>query len=355
MGSHEVTVGVVANPASGRDIRRVVAQASVFPTAEKTNMVQRMLTAFGAFGVERVLLSTDLGGISAAMLRAVQSGRSAAEQWPEVEFCDEVELTDSALDTTNTVRSMLERGADAIVCLGGDGTARVAASACGDVPLLPVSTGTNNAFPQMREATVAGVALALVARGKVACGTQRAGMLEVELAGRVEKALVDVCVSTETHIGSRALWHPATLAELYCTFAEPDGIGLSSIPGLLCPSPRTEPEGVALRFAPPERARQVVYAPIGPGLIRPVGVRDWRPLAPFERCQVAVGGGVIAVDGERELECLPGQTATVTLRPDGPRCVDVTAVLAEAARAGLLRADVSPCQRFRKAGQLEVP
>lgn len=354
MGSNEVTVGVIANPASGRDIRRVVAQASVFPTAEKANMVQRMLTAFGAFGVDRALLSTDLGGISAALLRAVRGGRSATAQWPGVEFCDDVELTDSARDTTNTVHSMLERGAEAIVCLGGDGTARVAAAACGEVPLLPLSTGTNNAFPQLREATVAGVALALVARGKVADGTQRASMLEVEVAGRREKALVDVCVSTETHVGSRALWHPDTLAELYCTFAEPDGIGLSSIPGLLCPSPRTEPEGVALRFASPERARQVVYAPIGPGLIRPVGVRDWRPLAPFERCEVAVRGGVLAVDGERELECRCGQTATVTLRPDGPRCVDVPAVLAEAARAGLLRDEVSPCQRFRKATQVEV-
>jgi predicted polyphosphate/ATP-dependent NAD kinase len=46
----ESVVGIVANPASGRDIR-LVAKASVFPTAEKANMVQRMLTAFGALGV----------------------------------------------------------------------------------------------------------------------------------------------------------------------------------------------------------------------------------------------------------------------------------------------------------------
>lgn len=31
----EHTVGIMANPASGRDIRRLVAKASVFPTAEK--------------------------------------------------------------------------------------------------------------------------------------------------------------------------------------------------------------------------------------------------------------------------------------------------------------------------------
>ena len=68
----DAIVGVVANPLSGRDIRRLVTQASVFPTAEKANMIQRMLTAFGAVGVHRVLLSTDLGGISASVLRAIE-------------------------------------------------------------------------------------------------------------------------------------------------------------------------------------------------------------------------------------------------------------------------------------------
>ena len=47
-------------------------------------------------------------------------------------------------------------GVRAIVVLGGDGTHRVVAKACGDVPLCAISTGTNNAFPELRETTVAG-------------------------------------------------------------------------------------------------------------------------------------------------------------------------------------------------------
>ena len=35
----DATVGVIANPMSGRDIRRLVAGASVFPSAEKASMV----------------------------------------------------------------------------------------------------------------------------------------------------------------------------------------------------------------------------------------------------------------------------------------------------------------------------
>lgn len=339
MGERAVTIGVVANPASGRDIRRLVAQASVFPTAEKANMVQRMLAACGSLGVDHALLSIDLAGISAATLRAVSSGRNSG--WPKVQFCEEVELTDTAADTTNAIRRMRERGVDAIACLGGDGTARVAAQACGDVPLLPLSTGTNNAFPRMREATVAGMALALVASGRVdpAVGTRRAGVLEVRADGRSELALVDVCVSSERHIGSRAVWNPATISELYCTFAEPDGIGLSSVPGLLCPSARNDPHGVALRMAPPETAATVVRAPIAPGLVIPVGVDEWRPLRIGEQVEIAAGG-VIALDGERELELRGGSPAEVTLRADGPRCIDVPAVLAAAADQDLLRAEV---------------
>jgi hypothetical protein len=327
----EHTAGIVANPASGRDIRRLVAKASVFPTAEKANMVQRLLTALASVGVTRVLLSTDLGGISAAVLRALNTHR---DPWPGVEFCDADPLTGSADDTTNAVHRMRTAGARVIICLGGDGTARVAAAACGDVPLLPLSTGTNNAFPQLREATVAGLAAGLVATGTVQA-TRRASVLEVTAGERTELALVDVCGSTSPYVGSRALWEPAQLTELYCTFAEPDAIGLSSVAGQLCPSSRDEPHGVALRFAPPDEARWVVRAPIAPGLVVPVGVRDWRVLPVGEIVEL-VPCGVVAVDGERELELLDGRTAAVRLRADGPHCVDVTAALTEAARLGVL-------------------
>ena len=101
----DAIVGVVANPLSGRDIRRLVTQASVFPTAEKANMIQRMLTAFGAVGVHRALLSTDLGGISASVLRALGRRRAEDGRWPEVEFLDGQPIRQTAQDTVDAVRS----------------------------------------------------------------------------------------------------------------------------------------------------------------------------------------------------------------------------------------------------------
>ncbi|MFB9930977.1 ATP-NAD kinase family protein [Amycolatopsis halotolerans] len=329
-----VVAGIVANPASGQDIRRLVTQASAVPVEEKANLVRRLLSAFAVTGVERVLLSTDLGGISAAVLRDL--GR---DPLPAVEFCDEDTLTGTAQDTVNAVRRMVDAGAGVIVCLGGDGTARVAAKACGDVPLLALPTGTNNAFPQAGEATVAGLAAGMVASGQVDADlvTQRVSMLEVVTKNRREIALVDVAVSMNKHVGAKALWDPTALTELYCTFAEPDGIGLSSIAGQLCPSSRSSADGVALQLGPVESSAYVVHAAIAPGVVRPVGVRGWGVLRPGIRVDLAAGGGVIAVDGERELELKNGEGAYVELRADGPWCVDVRAAMAEAATQGLLR------------------
>lgn len=342
----DALAGIVANPLSGRDVRRLVARASVFPTAEKANMVQRLLSALASAGVQRAAVSTDLGGISAEVLRAqrrLRPGRDAP--WPEVEFCEPDRLTETSADTVQAIEAMVAAGAGVIVCLGGDGTARVAADACGDVPLLALSTGTNNVFPQLLEATVAGVAAGLVATGAVEADavTRRASVLRVAAGGRCEPALVDVAVSRAGQVGSRAVWDAAELAELYCTFAEPDAVGLSSIAGLVHPSPREQPDGVALQLD--DRAERVVRAPLAPGLLRDVGVHRVRAMPIGRTVEVGPPAGVIAVDGEREIEFGPRTgPPRVSLCADGPRCVDVRAVLCRAAAEGLL-------QRPREAGR----
>src|SRR2546430_4190213 len=235
-------------------------------------MIQRMLTAFGAVGVHRVLLSTDLGGISAAVFRAIQRHRHQDARWPEVEFLDGQPIRQTAQDTVDAVRRMVTEGTRVIVCLGGDGTARVAASATGDVPVLALSTGTNNVFPAAPEATIAGLAAGPVATGAVPAdgATSRAKLLEVRAGDRTETALVDVAVSTERHVGARAVWDPATVTQLFCASAEPDAIGLSSVLGQLAPVARHEPHGVTARLS--AGAPRRVLAPIAPGLVVPVEI-----------------------------------------------------------------------------------
>jgi hypothetical protein len=335
-------VGIVANPMSGRDIRRLVAQASVFPNAEKTNMALRLIAAAGATGVERVLMSTDGMGVAAGVLRGRDKRRSPG-RWPELDFVELPALTGTAADTRALVRAMRARGAAVVVVLGGDGTVRAAAADSEDVPLLPLSTGTNNAFPEMWEATVAGTAAGLVATGRVeaAEATYRAKRLTVTAGAVREIALVDVCVSTVAHVGSKALWRPDTLREIYCAFAEPHAIGLSSIAGLCCPSGRRDPLGVRLWLGspPPDgsgRPRRTVLAPIAPGVVSPIDVYGMETLHVGSLHTVGLDRGTVAVDGEREIEFGPSTPVTVGLGTDGPLVLDVRAALASAADRGLL-------------------
>ncbi|MCE3550214.1 NAD(+)/NADH kinase [Pseudonocardia sp. RS11V-5] len=336
------TVGIIANPMSGRDIRRLVAQASVFPNAEKTNMALRIVAACAATGVSRVLLSTDAMGVAGGVARARERG-TTVPHGIDLEFVELEEMSGTAADTRAHVAAMRARGAQVIVLLGGDGTIRAAAAAAGDTVLLPLSTGTNNAFPEMWEATVAGTAAGLVATNRLDADRlgYRAKALHVRAGAQEEIALVDVCVSTESHVGSRALWRTDSLRELFCAFADPHAVGLSSIAGLMLPKSRHDPDGVHLTLGGgrPDGSSPTtwsVLAPIAPGVVTGVAVDTARTLEPGEISRVSLDRGTVAVDGEREIEFGPSTRVTVRLAHDGPRVLDVRATLAAAAAQGLL-------------------
>ena len=57
-------VGVIANPASGRDIRRFVSSADAAPISDKVSMLARMVRALDALGVERAVFMPDPNGIA---------------------------------------------------------------------------------------------------------------------------------------------------------------------------------------------------------------------------------------------------------------------------------------------------
>ena len=54
------TVGIIANPAAGKDIRRLVAQGRFVPNQEKVNTLKRILAGLDALGVERVVMMPDM-------------------------------------------------------------------------------------------------------------------------------------------------------------------------------------------------------------------------------------------------------------------------------------------------------
>lgn len=317
-------VGIVANPAAGKDIRRLVAQGRFVPLHEMVNVLRRVLAGLSAAGVDDVVVMPD-----PSML-----GRTATDGagGPRVELLDMVVLGEEQ-DSTNAARLMSGMGVGCIVTLGGDGTNRAVVKGWRSAPIVPISTGTNNVFPSMVEGTVAGLAAGVFARGLVdvaAVGSVHR-VLEVRVGGELKDlALIDVAVSTEEFVGARAIWDVGTLHEIFLTRADASGIGLSAIGARLRPGPSRD-AGLRVRLGD---GGTVVRAPVAPGTVSDVPVRDWSELRLGVSAEVSLRPCTIALDGERAFRLGPGQTAHVTLSDRGPRVVSVEAALREATLAG---------------------
>ena len=338
MSNFSSSVGIIANPAAGRDIRRLVAQASVFPISEKRNMITRIFSALGMLDVETVYMMPDGSGIADRVRHALTTPPPTGQRWPRVVFLD-MAIENTAVDTVLAVQKMVALGVGGIIVLGGDGTHRLVASEANNTPITALSTGTNNVFPYMREATIAGLAAGIVALGHIdidrACVRNK--VLRVDINGvQSDLALVDLCTSTELWVGSRALWKAEGLDQLFLSFAEPDAIGLSAIGGLIQPLTRSDTNGLWLNLGDPESSAYTLNVPLAPGLMVPIGIKEVHELVPGTAIQVRTDRGVIALDGEREIEFSPNDKIAIRLEWDGPLTINIPAVMSHAAEFKIL-------------------
>jgi len=85
-----------------------------------------------------------------------------------------------------------------------------------------------------------------------------------------------------------------------------------------------------------------LLAPIAPGMVRAVPIAHWQAMPADQPFTVAQQGGVVALDGERELGFDPGDRVQITLRENAFRTVDVARCMQIAASDGLLRLSSTP-------------
>lgn len=322
-------MGIIANPAAGKDIRRIVAQGRFVPNNEKINILKRVLAGLDAVGVESVLFMPDSGMLGRGAL-------DGSNFKLETEFID-IPVFHAEEDSTRAAAHMRDRGVGCVITLGGDGTNRAVAKDLAEVPILPISTGTNNVFPSMIEGTVAGMAAGLVSQGvvDVRVAATRSNKLELKLNGDVKDiALVDLAVSYERFVGARAIWDMSTLHEVFLCRAEPSSIGLSAIGAQLKPISLGDGGGVQIEFGDGDGS---VLAPVAPGMVLPVKIKSWRALNAGDSSIVTLRPSTIALDGERTLSLKPSDSASVTLSPNGPLVVDVNKTLRAAAELGHMR------------------
>ena len=322
------TVGVIANPMSGRDVRRLLGRALQQTPEMKRNNVQRAVIGAVAGGARRVLLMRDV-------FRSAESAVESLRLHAQVSFLD-LPLETSAADTARAGEALRKAGCAAVVVLGGDGTNRVLARAWRDVPVVPISTGTNNVFPRPIEATIAGAAAGLVACGAVALDevAQPAKLIEAEFAdGRRDLALVDAALLEGDHPGSVLHFDPLQLRHLVLTRAEPAAVGMSPIGGLLHPTFAHDDRGVEVRLTNPEGGGRQLLVPVSPGIYRHAHVSGSRELALGEPVRMT-GPGVVAFDGDRQQRLEPGEPLELRVVRAGPRVLDEGLTLALAAQRG---------------------
>ncbi len=317
------TVGILANPMSGRDVRRLAARASTTTVEHKRDLVARIAIGAAAAGAERIVILDEPFRISTGALQTLGL-QVAVDEIPAHRL--------DAVDTRIATLGMRDLGVRAMVTLGGDGTNRIVAGAWNDAPLVAVSTGTNNVFPRTIEATVAGAAAGLVATGAApleAC-SRRAKMIHVEAGGDHDIGLIDAGLVTDDHLGNLMPFEPEKIRRLLLTRAEPDSVGMSPIGGMVLPTGESDDRGVEVELGPGGRR---VLVPLSPGLYRQVEIRSAQGMPLGEGCTWA-GPGLVELDGDRRFALGEGERAHLTVRRDGPRVVDVTQALRLGAESG---------------------
>lgn len=326
------TVGIIANPAASKDIRRLVAQGRVVPDWEKVNIIRRALIGLQSTEVDKVVAMPDSGNLCR---RAADDSSISIplEMLPMSPLYTEG-------DTTRAAAMMAEMGVGCLITLGGDGTNRAVAVGTNQVPLVAISTGTNNIFPVMVEGTLAGIAAGLIASERLSAADVSivSKTLQIHVNGEPrDLALVDVAVSRERYVATRAIWDLDTVYEVFLTRAEPAGIGLSSLGGRLHPLSLADVGGLRYRLAGRDAtdANITIIAPVAPGMVEPASIAEWEML--HEGVPVALEQRycTLALDGERSLVLSPDDAVEIVLARDGPPVVQVQRALLRAAQLGL--------------------
>ena len=322
-------LGLAVNPMSGRDVRRLAARATNMTHEAKRDIVARVAAGADAMGVTDIYITKEPFQISSMALQHM--GLKARVHVVEHK------LTNDASDTERSMAMFREAGCNTFVSLGGDGTNRAVVRACPDIDLVPLSTGTNNVFPVLAEPTVAGMVAGLNACGHLQNAAanglkQRAKVLHVQTPYAEDLGLIDAVLLRRDHVGNLLPFDAGRIGQILLTRAEPNSIGMSPIGGFLHPVYAEDDHGLLLEMDP---TGQPVLAPLSPGLFREVTVARFA-LTAFDVPVTFDGPGVIALDGDRDLKLREGDTATVTMRRDGPWVIDVEATMRWAVAQGIM-------------------
>lgn len=323
------SIGIIANPASGKDIRRLVSYATTIDNYEKVNIVKRVVLAAQSMGIDEIFFMPDTFQMGRLVMADLERDRRLTAKCTVLD----IPLTASLNDTTLAASEMERMGAGCCIVLGGDGTSRAAAKGIKEMPLLPLSTGTNNAYPTMTEGTIAGMAAAAAAQLPKDVCCIRDKRIEVSLNDAfVDIALVDAVISNDLWVGSKAIWDAEKLQHIIVARCHPASIGFSSIGGCLEIARDTDDFGYSIGLGLEGKG---ILAPIAAGMLTPLFVTDAQRVMLDSPVKFPLSDPcMVALDGEREVKGKAGDILSFTITRNGPWRVRIRETLEEALRKG---------------------
>ncbi len=110
------TVGLIANPLAGKDVRRFVSAASVNSDRNKIEILKRCVLGALDAGAENILLAPDFRNLSLRAVESLNLGNKIIEM--------PIEIEGGRQDTTRAADIFKKEKVEAIISLGGDGTQR---------------------------------------------------------------------------------------------------------------------------------------------------------------------------------------------------------------------------------------
>ena len=331
-GAKMTSIGIIANPNSGKDIRRLVSHATVIDNIEKINIIERIVLGAQALGVKKVFVMPDSYNMGYKVRDKLNSSN---ELKCEINIVDMM-IFDDINDTVKAAEFMEKN--DEIKCviiLGGDGTNRAAAKSIKNTPIIAISTGTNNVYPTMLEGTVVGMAAAVVASGRFDDSKFISKDKRIEIYKNeelVDIALIDAVISKDIFIGSKAIWNMNTIEKIIVTRSHPASIGFSSLIGC---KKIIYPEDDFGAYLDINSGNGNIKVPIAAGVIESILVSDPIIIGFDDEYEfIAKNMGIIALDGEREIKFSENQKLIFRIRRTGPLNVDIIKALETAQLKG---------------------
>ncbi len=281
-------------------------------------------------GADRLIFMPDRSGMAVSVILKLQSEGINAE------LADFNPIGKMA-DTVKFAQLMKDLGVGCIIAIGGDGTSRAVSKEIGDIPLMPISSGTNNAYPYMTEGTAGGIAAAGVASGKYSLDECCIKDKRIEIYVNDEFrdiALVDAVVTRVCYVGAKAVQNMEDVVAIVVTRCNPHSIGFSGIVGTRCIVKDTDNYGVAMEV----HTGDSYIVPFTSGML---GVlKSTEPLMITEGqsyTMTADFAGSVALDGEREVIFSSGDKISLKVIRNGPRRILIEKTCETMLRNGAFR------------------